>query len=123
MADDVLEISSASARRLYNAIAEGCQGYKNTLQPIRSLAGLATDNTQAKTDELLASRVTVGETTGICPRSDVKLQLIKLEKDQRKELHEGLIKLSNTRFEEFSQNEITSDYAEKSLNEFANWLK
>lgn len=128
IADDVMEISSASARRLYNAIAEGFQGHNNNnhdLKPIHSLAGLTTDSTEAKPDELIASRVAVGETTrtGICPRSGVKLQLMKLEKHQRKQLHNSLIQLSNTRFEEFSGKHSAVDHAAKHLNSFADWLE
>lgn len=123
MADDILEISSASARRLYNAIADGMEGYNNTLKPILSLAGLVTDNSEAMSTELIASRVAVGETTGFCPRSGVKLQLIKLEKDQRKQLHSSLIELAKTRFEEFAGNDQDANYAAEHLNSFAEWLK
>ena len=127
MADEVLEISSASARRLYNAIVEGFQeedDYNTNLKPIHSLGGLIVDNTKAKSDELIASRVAVGETTGNCHRSGVKLKLINLEKPERKQLHSSLIELSKTRFEEFSRgNHSNADYAEKHLNTFADWLK
>ena len=124
MSDDVLEISSASARRLYNSIAEGMEGYNNTtLKPILSLAGLVPDNSEAMSNELIASRVAVGETTGFCPRSGVKLQLIKLEKDQRKQLHNSLIQLAKTRFEEFAGNDQDANYAAEHLNSFAEWLK
>jgi hypothetical protein len=124
MSDDVIEITSASARRLYNAIAAGFQGqYSNDLKPIHSLGGLINDNNEAASDELIASRVAVGETTGNCPRSGVKLQLIQLEKYQRDQLHNGLIQLANTRFEEYSGNDSNDNYAAKHLQSFADWLK
>ena len=124
MAEDVLEITSASARRLYNAIATGFQGFKNVqLKPIDSLGGLVKNNTEANKDELIASRVAIGETTGICPRSGVKLRLIKLEKDQRQQLHQSLLQLATTRFEEYSRNDSSLDIAEKNLNAFSEWLK
>lgn len=130
MADGVLEISSASARRFYNAIVNGFEEEgigTGDLKPIHSLAGLATDNRPAGPNELLANRVAIGEKTGFCPRSGVTLQLIKLEKDQRKQLLEGLIQLSKTRFEEFKDSisftEAPDDYAAKNLNAFADWLK
>jgi len=122
MSEDVLEITSASARRLYNAFATGFQEHSN-LQPIHSLGGLATENIEARPDELIASRVTVGETTATCPRSGVKLNLIKLEDHQRTQLQNSLLQLSTNSFEEFAQNNrIDTDYAAQQLNKFADWL-
>ena len=132
MSDDILEISSASARRLYNAIAEGFQSegaseneQNNKLKPIHSLGGLVTDNDKARPNELIASRVAVDATNGICPRSGVKLQLINLEPAHRRQLHKSLLELSNSRFEEFSNFTVgeTDDYASKNLNSFAQWLE
>ncbi len=135
MSDDILEISSASARRLYNAIAEGFQGItenkkekereNNKLKPIHTLGGLVTDNEKARPCEVIASRVTVGTTNGICPRSGVKLQLINLESDHRRQLHRRLLQLSNSRFEKFSNFASTEsdNYASKHLNSFAQWLE
>lgn len=127
MAEDVLEITSASARRLYNAIATGFEGVEGVeLKPIDSLGGLVTNNVKAEKNELIASRVTIGETTGICPRSGAKLQLIKLQRDERQQLHQSLLQLATSRFEEFSGDDRdgdSMDYAERSLNSFADWLK
>ena len=43
MSEDVLEISAASARRLYNSLAEGLKDelFTNKVEPIHSLAGVA----------------------------------------------------------------------------------
>ena len=129
MADDILEISSASARRLYNTIADGFKDdSNNNLQPILSFAGVLTNNAKATPEEIIASRVEVGETTGICPRTGVKLQLIQLKRHERNQLHNGLLELANSRFEEFTEQlhldeNPTDDYAAKHLNTFANWLK
>ncbi len=124
MSEDVLEITSASARRLYNAIATGFHGVEGVdLKPINSLGGLVMNNATAKADELIASRVSIGATTGICPRSGAKLQLIKLQRDQRQQLHQGLLELAATSYEEYSGNINSINIAEKNLNAFADWLK
>ncbi len=127
MAEDVLEISSASARRLYNAIAIGFRGVEKVdLKPIDTLGGLVINNSKAKSDDLIASRVSIDETTGMCPRVGVKLQLIKLQRDERQQLHQSLLQLSATRFEEFNAKfsyDGSMDYAQKKLNEFADWLE
>jgi len=132
MSEDVLEITSASARRLYNALANGFHNeeFSNKLEPIHSLAGIAPMNDEAGGNELIASRVAMEKSTGQCPRSGVKLRLIKLEKEQQKQLHNSLLELSTNRFEEFAvrhnntRNKAQNDdYAAQQLNEFAKWLE
>ncbi len=135
MSEDVLEISSASARRLYNALAIGMRHKKftNQIKSIHSLAGVAEENDEAEPNDLVASRVTVEKSTGKCPRSGVTLRLITLEKTQRQQLHQGLLELSKDRFEEFNKDmggarmrknpENNNDWAAEKLNQFSKWLE
>jgi hypothetical protein len=130
MSEDVLEISAASARRLHNALVEGLEGeyFSDVAEPIHSLGGVVVRNEKAGDNDLVTSRVLIEKSTGYCPRTGVTLKLIKLEKDQQDQLHESLLELSKTRFEEFTgKNEIrlqaNDEYAAEKLNEFAVWLK
>ena len=129
MSEDVLEISGASARRLYNALADGMKHeyFTNNIEPIHSLAGVAREDDEAGPNDLVASRVTIGKSTGQCPRSRVKLRLITLEKEQRQQLHKSLLELSKNRFEEFNspRNKFnrSDDYAAQKLNEYSAWLE
>jgi len=132
MSEDVLEISAASARRLYNCLAEGLKDemFTNMVEPIHSLAGVAMRNDKAAENDLIASRVTVGKSTGTCPRSGVTLRLIKLEREEQKQLHNSLLDLSKNRFEEFTgklgrkgHQNTNYDYAAKMLNQFSDFLE
>lgn len=129
MSEDVLEISGASARRLYNALADGMQHQKftNQIKSIHSLAGVVQENDKAGPNDLIASRVAVGKSTGQCPRSGIKLRLITLERKQRQQLHHSLLELSTNRFEEFNstrrKSDRSDDYAAEKLNQFSAWLE
>jgi len=82
-------------------------------------------NQVAGDGELIASRVSVDSKTAICPRSGTKLRLINLERDEKKELHNGLMELSASTFEEFAQKvarDGSYDKAQKALSDFATWL-
>lgn len=125
MAEDVMEISSSGARRIYNAIAmcfEGEPEFDN-IELISTLSGVKENNEEAHENEPILSRVTVEKTTGICPRSGVKLQLIKLEKDQQHQLHQSLLELSTQKFEDYNAGHSKNDdFAADQLNQFALWL-
>ena len=132
MAEDVLEITGASARRLYNSLAEGMNHdeFSNDIEPIHSLAGVAQDSDPATPNDLIASRVAIEKSTGQCPRSGVKLRLIKLKEHERKQLHSGLLELSEDRFEEFHQvrnqgpkHSQWQNNAAAHLNRFSQWLE
>ena len=136
MAEDVLEINSGSARRLYNSLVIGFQDHpmaKNLDPPIHSLAGITPRNEKAQDDELVANRVAVDSNTAICPRTGTKLRLIVLEKEQRMQLHNSLLNLSNSQFERYAGGSTggagsgkkveDDDYAARELATFAEWLK
>ena len=126
MAEDVLEISSASARRLYNAFAVGMtKAESKDFKPITSLTSVPICNEKAEENELVVSRVSIDPQSGICPRSRVKLKLIKLDKQQRTHFIESIFRLSKTRFEEFNKSRemyVNKDNATKAVKDFAKWL-
>ena len=128
MANDVLEISSASARRLYNAFAVGFTKNKNTpqSQPIPSLASIPVSVEMAQPNELIVSRVLIDHNTGICPRSDVKLELIKLDSNQRKQFVNSILRVAKSQFEDFKAKTrkkwADNDYATRALRSFTSWL-
>jgi len=124
MAEDSLEITSASARMLYNAIVEGFKDDKScrNLEPIHSLSDMSSSDKPAEADELVVHRLVVGKTTGLCPITNVNLKLIKLVRDQREQLRKQLLQLSKSTFEEYSGYQHDTDYAVKELTLFTEWL-
>jgi hypothetical protein len=122
LADNTVEISSASAKRLYNAFQKGYRDSEmaQNLKPLHVLEPLKTNNDHAATNELIVSRVTLDETTGKCPRSGVQLRLINLDDGRKKQLQEGLVYLASTSYEERHQRK--NDLAKDSLERFTTWL-
>lgn len=108
MAQEVVEISSSSAQRLYNAIVKGFP--RAGLEKSQSLSPLKVLTEPADEDELIASRVSIKPATGECRRSGTILRLINLSEDQREKLRKSVLTLSRTeqmKFEE--QNRMGSD--------------
>lgn len=124
MSEDVLEISSASARRLYNAFQAGFQGTDmgKNLAEIHPLAPLAIVNDPATDGELIASRVLIDAETGTCPRSAARLRLLQLTTDQKEQLRVSLSELANTQYEEFGNWKKKRDHAVKALANFSRLL-
>lgn len=88
LAEDAIEISSASAKRLYNAIVRGFDGHG--LRSLHLLESLPTCNDSAPATELVANRVLLDATNGKCPRTGVQLRLINLDGEQKEKLKSGL---------------------------------
>jgi hypothetical protein len=106
MADDSLDITSASARRLHNAFIaahtrnnEEAIGTTSNLREIPSLAAMPVNNMAALDEELVVSRVTIDSKTGICPRTQVKLRLIMLKKQERRQFLEKLMQLAEAQYQ------------------------
>lgn len=94
MSNEFHEISLASAKRLYNAFAEGFSTADR--ESTSSLAPLRLDNERADDNDLITSRVVVDPETGICPRSGSSLRLINLNEAQAEQLKEGILSLART---------------------------
>lgn len=127
MAEDVLEITSASARRLYSAFENSLrkQNGDEETSEMHPLAPLAIDNATAAPDELIVSRTVISDDTGVCPRSGAKLRLFKLERDERERTQKTLVKLAETAYMEWNEKigQQANDRSLKALEEFANWLE
>ena len=122
LAENSVEISSASAKRLYNALQSGFEGkgFAGELEQLHLLESLKPNNEPAASDELVASRVTLDESRGICPRTRAQLRLINLDADQKRKLQDGLIYLSGTSYEEFHKK--SGEHGEEEIRRFGEWL-
>ena len=141
MADDVLEITSASARRLSNAFKSAhtinnpdpkisCDTIPNAmldkneiksddeddylLKALPSLVAIPQNNETAAAHTLVVSRIAVDGNTAVCPRTKARLRLIMLEEHQKQEFHDALIRLSSEQFQTFVTSNANFD---PSLNE------
>lgn len=143
MAEDVLEITSACARRLAGAFAAGFDGASPGANVINvddaassrgeggELDDLELDSRPAGPDELVASRVLVDGSTASCPRTGARLRLVALDDEQRGHVHDTLLGMANDQYEAYSAKlaarnhdieEVNDDYASRHLRRFAEWL-
>lgn len=135
MAEDILEINDDSARILYNAFATGFRETEEGrhLHPLSANEQLLPDSNFAANDELVIGRVPVDENTAICPRTHAKLRLLRLEEEQRKEVHDTLLEMAAAQYDEFREklesrfkNRMEdmegSDFAVRELSRFSSWL-
>jgi hypothetical protein len=120
LAENSVEISSASTKRLYNAFRLGFKD-SSDIKALHLLESLKTFNDPAKLDELVVSRVTLDQTNGLCPRTGTQLRLIGLDTAQKKQLQDGLIHLSMTSYEERARK--NNKKAETDLRNFGEWLE
>ena len=142
MAEDVLEISDSCATQIRNAFV---RGFKH-LESAKDLQAVPSDCTMAPVKEVAASntlvvcRVSVNDTSAICPRTEARLRLIHLQKDQRQHMHDTLLKMADTQFEAYDakleaknnkkknnnntpMNKLDADFAGNELRRFAQWLE
>ena len=130
MAEDVLEITSASARKMYNALAIGFkdQHEGRNLQEMHSLAGMRVFNDVAELDEVVASRISVDHETGVCPRTKARLRLVMLDEEQRKQLRASLAKLAASETAKFARGNKQKEKedaqrAVEEMSRFSDWLE
>ena len=130
MAADTLEISSSSARRLYNSLAIGFHNdddddaIVSTLKEVNPLVNMPLARRAAKPNELVASKVSLDRSTGICPVTNAQQRLIILEPDQRKQLHDDLLKLSTEQSAKFAGRKASDspERARELLQGFSDWM-
>lgn len=118
LAENSVEISASSAKRLYNTLSSG--SYGKAFKPLHPLQSLEVCNDEATPIELVASRVALDKKTGKCPRVGVQLRLINLNADQKQQLKKGLQFLAKSAYQERSGEDGTP--AEKHLQDFGDWL-
>jgi len=133
MTQDVLTITSASARRLHNAFYHGFKNDPNVnlspnLKEIPSLGSVPACNEPITTDEneLVLSRVIIDDSSGICPRTGARLRLILLKAEERALFFEKLMKLAESQFHDFNIKTTNWDEEEnravQELQRFAHFL-
>jgi len=126
MAEEIVEIPSASAKRIYNAFAQGFPDFN--LEKTSSLAPLKVSDERASDDELIVSRVSIDHSSGKCRRSGVKLRLIHLAEDQAEKLKASILSLAKSDQKKFEERLSTPEHrrtkrsADELLTEFLNWL-
>ena len=79
----------------------------------------------AKRNEVVAGRVLLDASTGTCPVTNVKLQLVSLDQDRRNELRRDLLNLANELYAKSPEYKAT-DCVERAANElvkFSDWLR
>jgi pentatricopeptide repeat protein len=120
MAEDLLELSEQSALRIVDAFSKSQGG-----------APLASQELDVATERLCIKRVEVDNSTAICPETGIRLKLFALTDDQRVHVHETLLEMAASQYEEFGQKlkargrlqaDRDGDYARSKLEEFAEWL-
>lgn len=88
MASDILELDESSS----NTIVDGFN------------KGFATESTDAdKPSRLFVGRVSVNDTTAVCPVSGAKLRLFTLPDDQRRNVHDTLLQMASSQHEEYGE--------------------
>ena len=143
MAENVLEISSASARRLSNSLASGSKDIPKAdsgnlhsvvskLKEAHPLAPMQVSKEAAPINEVVACRVLLDRSTGVCEVTGAQQQLILLGPDQRKQLHNDLIDLAGNQYTNYMKDidlvrdkHAASDSANKAteqLQKFSDWL-
>lgn len=127
MACDITEIPLQSAKRLHNAFAEGFP--ESGISKIESFGVLPLVSEPAAGSGVVLSRVRIDHNTGICPRTGIKLRLIRLEEEDSHKLKEGIISLAQTQQQKFQDMHKTRDgnqkskgRADESLEAFLEWL-
>lgn len=124
LSSNSVEISSASAKLLYNAFQRGfeCENPAYNLKPMNLFESFQINDDPAKANELIVSRVRIDETTGRCTRSGSKLRLIGLGEDQKQQFKNGLMHLNAVSYEERSKMK-DSERVVKDLRQFGDWLQ
>ena len=124
MAETVIKISMASAKRLYNGFAEGFPG--SNLEKTTSFSPLRLSDKRALENEVLVNRVSIDPVTGECPCSGVKLRLINLDEEQKQQLKRGLLSLAREQERNFHATKRAKQpwtaKSESRLLNFCHWL-
>lgn len=135
MAKDLVEISEGTAIKLYNDFQSG---FNHSIGETTDIPGVSAKDLltfNADVDicalfkaDLFVGRVTIDQSTGICPYTAAKLRLLTLDKHQRWHVRETLLKMAATQQKEFSaryrkHKGSPSQPAEEELRHFAEWLE
>jgi hypothetical protein len=109
MAEDVLELTENLAQKLQAGLEASCDASTNFF-----------------------GRVTIDDKTAVCPATGAKLRLFALTEVQRRHVHDTLLQMAASQYEEFGEKleakgktqerSDGGDYARTQLFEFSEWL-
>ncbi|GAX09314.1 hypothetical protein FisN_32Hh010 [Fistulifera solaris] len=111
MADDPngMELPLNAAIRLRNAFAEYYPDDLTRTSALQPLRLMTAESSPASTPHtVIAERVQIDSTTGICPVTQVQLRLLRLTSDQRKELRMRMLDLAQDNQRQYTPNESVS---------------
>ena len=116
LANDLLELDESSAESLLREFQQGFDKIKNGEQHTCCLA---------------ARRVSIDNTTALCPETGVKLQLFTLSQEQKQQLNDNLLQMAAVEHEEFFQKRRKSSKKQHGngtlalieLARFSDWLR
>ena len=126
MVEDLIEITEEAALDLYRDFMEGFSENKHQQQGIAEIP-----RCNGSDPQIFVGRVTIDQSTAMCPVSGANLRLFTLDSDQRKHVHDTLLKMASTQHEEFHATrakikkknvKANSDFAEAELRKFSDWL-
>lgn len=138
MANDIVEITNSSAVILHNAFFNGFRDSLPSAQVVSTDSQIITSTTCAQDTDIILNRVAINARTGVCPRSQVRLKLYKLDQNQRenlcgtlfqmakdnhKDYHFRLMKRKKIKNKALSKNDLNSTYAVSELESFCDWLQ
>lgn len=135
LAEDLLELTEASAKTIFDAFQEGFEGVGGTSTD-GGVVSDAAESIPACTNldgGLLLGRVQVNGTTAVCPESGARLRLFSLNNDQRRHVHDTLLTMAAAQQEEYCEKLKTRSkgarevkdgaYALQELSNFSEWLQ
>jgi hypothetical protein len=136
LSENSLEITPGLAKRLNTAVYRGFKDFESSagekLEELHLLAPLQLCGTVAGPNDIIANRVKIDSTTGLCKTTGSRLKLMKLTDSQRKELQNGIIQLSALQKAQYEKKHVhtqdktkkrPSEQREQELNKFVSWLK
>jgi hypothetical protein len=96
----------------------------STLKEAHPLMSMSLTRQLAEPNELVASRISLDRSTGLCPVTQAQQRLIILEPEQRTQLHNDLLKLSTEQSAKFAGRKADDSptRAQEQLQLFSNWL-
>lgn len=119
-AQDLLELTPAAARQIYNALT-GTSSEDDESLLVQTLPS-----------GVLTGKVTVDKATGVCPATQTKLRLFMLTHEQREQVHDTLLDMAAVQHEEYGERrrakgqvseERDGAYALEQLSRFSRWLR
>ena len=124
MAEDLLEISEATAKSLMIAFQDG---FKETDVSFDGSGDIPLIPKEMDDSALAMGRVQIDDKTALCPASGAKLRLFALAEEQRQHVHDTLLEMARIRYQEFTKKkknkEEGEDYGFEELSNFSSWLE